>query len=243
MPYNADFSAVYDRLIASQVDFRRYAAFLGELCRESGIALSRVLDAGCGSGAFTARMAEYAENVAAFDLSQEMLCLASARVPENCRLFCADICSLQADDEFDAVFCTLDVLNHLTDKASLKRAFSRLSRAVRRGGALAFDVNTLYKHHHVLADNAFVFDEEDFYLVWQNYRRGDTVDMVFDCFLPEEGGYVRCGDEITERAYSDEYIRSLLSAGGFPRVRRFDFDTLGRVGAHSEKTVYFAIKD
>ena len=34
-----------------------------------------------------------------------------------------------------------------------------------KGGAFAFDVNTIHKHKNVLADNAFVYEFDDLFCV------------------------------------------------------------------------------
>lgn len=50
-----------------------------------------------------------------------------------------------------------------------------------------FDVNTLYKHENVLGDNTFVFDEDEFFLSWDNeYLGNGKVRLILDMFFAKE---------------------------------------------------------
>jgi SAM-dependent methyltransferase len=112
-----DHNAHYHRLLLRQ---------LPSPCRE-------VLDVGCGTGAFAARLAERAEHVDALDRSPAMVAAARERVPANvtCRL--ADV--LDADlpaGHYDAV-TSISALHHVP----LDLVLPRLAAALRPGGVLA----------------------------------------------------------------------------------------------------------
>ena len=65
-----------------------------------------------------------------------------------------------------AFVCTLDSLNHIEDREQLLLALSRVSLFLEPDGVFVFDMNTLYKHERILADNAFVYEQE------QEHRSG-----------------------------------------------------------------------
>ncbi|WP_205718270.1 bifunctional 2-polyprenyl-6-hydroxyphenol methylase/3-demethylubiquinol 3-O-methyltransferase UbiG [Actinomadura sp. WMMA1423] len=73
----------------------------------------RVLDVGCGAGAFAARLARRSEQVDALDRSAEMIEAARRRVPENVNCVLADVLadSLPGKD-YDAIF-SICALHHL----------------------------------------------------------------------------------------------------------------------------------
>jgi 2-polyprenyl-3-methyl-5-hydroxy-6-metoxy-1,4-benzoquinol methylase len=70
-----DHNAYYHRLLLRQMPLR---------CR-------RVLDVGCGAGAFAARLAERSEQVDALDRSAEMIEEAKRRTPGNVSCVLADV--------------------------------------------------------------------------------------------------------------------------------------------------------
>jgi ubiquinone/menaquinone biosynthesis C-methylase UbiE len=93
----------------------------------------RALDAACGTGRHTVRLAARGHEVVGVDTSPEMLELARSRVPEGVRLLEGDLHALPVDDgEFDFVVCAL-ALGHCTD---LGAPIAELARAVRSGGSI-----------------------------------------------------------------------------------------------------------
>ncbi|MGQ4619087.1 methyltransferase domain-containing protein [Nocardia sp. R7R-8] len=93
----------------------------------------RVLDVGCGAGAFAARLAQRAEQVDAVDRSAEMIEEAKRRTPNNVNCVLADVLtdSLPGKD-YDAVF-SITALHHMP----LQDALAVLAAALRPGGVLA----------------------------------------------------------------------------------------------------------
>jgi SAM-dependent methyltransferase len=90
----------------------------------------RVLDAGCGSSAFTAYLARHGNRVHGIDVNPT----AVARLRPHCAgLSVGDLQALPYRDEtFDRVFC-ISVLEHTRDPL---RCFDELWRVTRRGGTL-----------------------------------------------------------------------------------------------------------
>lgn len=93
----------------------------------------RVLDVGCGAGAFAARLATRVEHVDALDRSPVMIEAARRRTPSNARCVVADVVTdpLPAES-YDAVL-SISALHHLP----LDVALPRLATALRPGGVLA----------------------------------------------------------------------------------------------------------
>ena len=125
----------------------------------------------------------------------------------------------------DGAVCMLDSLSHILHTEDLREIFRRLGLFIAPDGLLVFDVNTPYKHAHVLGDNHFVFEREEFLCAWRNRYIPATheVEMALDFFLEEEDGtYSRFTDTVRERAYSLQTWKSLLSEAGFDLLAVYD---------------------
>ena len=93
----------------------------------------RVLDVGCGAGAFAARLAERAEHVDAVDKSAAMIEAARRRTPANVTCVLAVVLELPLPaDHYDAIV-SITALHHVP----LADALRRLAPALRPGGVLA----------------------------------------------------------------------------------------------------------
>ena len=74
------------------------------------------------------------------------------------------------------------------------------------------DVNTLYKHENVLGDNTFVFDEDEFFLSWDNeYLGNGKVRLILDMFFRKGKLYERYSEDFCEQAYDIEAIKNALN--------------------------------
>ncbi|OBK52574.1 bifunctional 2-polyprenyl-6-hydroxyphenol methylase/3-demethylubiquinol 3-O-methyltransferase UbiG [Mycobacterium sp. 1081908.1] len=93
----------------------------------------RVLDVGCGAGAFAARLAGSAQHVDAVDKSAAMIEAARRRAPANVTPILADVLQLPLPaDHYDAIV-SITTLHHLP----LAEALRHLAPALRPGGVLA----------------------------------------------------------------------------------------------------------
>jgi ubiquinone/menaquinone biosynthesis C-methylase UbiE len=94
------------------------------------VPVGRALDAACGTGRHSGRLAELGHEVTGVDASPEMLDLARAHVPPA-QFLEGDLHDLPAeDDEFDLAVCAL-ALGHCDD---VRGPVAELARAVRSGG-------------------------------------------------------------------------------------------------------------
>ena len=112
-----DHNAYYHRLLLRQ---------LPQQCR-------RVLDVGCGSGAFAARLAGRAEHVDALDRSATMIEVARQHSPSNVHCVLGDVLvDPSPHSDYDAVF-SISALHHMP----LREALLSLAAVIRPGGILA----------------------------------------------------------------------------------------------------------
>ena len=104
-------------------------ALLNRLPRRCG----RILDVGCGAGAFAARLADRAEHVDAVDKSAAMIGAAQLRTPANVTCILADVMELSLPTEHYDAIVSITALHHLR----LGDALRHLAPALRPGGVLA----------------------------------------------------------------------------------------------------------
>jgi hypothetical protein len=143
----------------------------------------------------------------------------------------------------DITICALDSINHLPDLNAVREVFGRVAFFSEVGGLFIFDVNTLYKHRNILADNTFTYETENVYCIWENslVPETDEVKMHLEFFEREENGlYSRSSDSFSEKAYSEEQLEALLSETGFELVAKFGDDSFNSPAPDAQRIVYVA---
>ena len=208
MSYNT-FALFYDRL-TENADYEVRSDYISNFFSRYGNGGKNVIDLACGTGTLCSHFIKKGYNVTGMDLSADMLTVAKAKCPESC-FICSDISDFTVDEKYDFCTSTLDSINHLTDINAVKNCFSSVFNCLNDGGIFVFDVNTIYKHNEILAENTFVFDEEDFFLSWDNEALGNNrIRILLDFFVFNGKSYDRFSEEFVETAYSvDELISAL----------------------------------
>ena len=240
-----DFALFYDRL-TENIDYKALAKMYAGLLRRFGARGGELLDLACGTGSLAVPLAERGFNVTAVDISQEMLAAAAAK-SSDVRWLCCDMTGLPFEEQFDAVICGLDSINHLHDLNDVQRCFDGVYRSLKKGGVFAADLNTPYKHREVLGNNAYTFDYEGLYCGWQNESEEDDplcrVDMFLDFFVEnEDGSYTRYSDSVSEIAPQPEQITEMLRNSGFESIEMTEYITGEKLSDTSEKFTVTAIK-
>jgi 2-polyprenyl-3-methyl-5-hydroxy-6-metoxy-1,4-benzoquinol methylase len=96
---------------------RVYGPRIRSLLEERGMRSSRILDAGCGTGALAIDLAAAGHEVTGVDLSEGMIAVARRKDARGAVAWRqADITSMdlgEASRPFDLVTCVADILNHL----------------------------------------------------------------------------------------------------------------------------------
>ena len=149
------FARFYDEL-TQNVDYERRAEHFSALLLSYGIKSGTVLDLACGTGTLTSLISARGYDMIGVDSSPDMLSQAQNRAFEegqNILFLCQQMQTLDLFGKIDAALCTLDSINHLTEPEDVRETFRRLGTFIRPGGMFIFDVNTIYKHREILADN------------------------------------------------------------------------------------------
>ncbi|MBR3818395.1 MAG: methyltransferase domain-containing protein [Clostridia bacterium] len=241
-----DFSRYYD-LLTDNVEYKKRADYFCRLLSMCGINEGILLDLGCGTGSMSFEMADRGFDVIGVDSSIGMLSAAQQKMFENGKHILLLNQKMQEIDLYgtvDCAVCVLDGINHLEDCDEVRKTFEKVSLFMNKGGAFAFDVNTIHKHKNILADNAFVFEPEGVFCVWQNSCNpsDNSVEISLDFFEEEDGVYYRACESFTEKAYELDEIKKWLEESGFEVVGIYDDMTTENVKPHSERAVFLARK-
>ena len=241
-----DFSRFYD-LLTDNVEYEKRADYFCRLLSMCGIKGGILLDLGCGTGSMSVQMAGRGYDVIGVDSSVGMLNAAQQKMYESGMQMLLLNQNMQEIDLYgtvDCAICVLDGINHLCNSSEVKKTFDKVSLFMNPGGVFAFDVNTIYKHKNVLADNVFVYEPENLFCTWQNnYNSADnSVEITLDFFEEEDGVYYRSGESFTEQAYELDDIRKWLENSGFEVIGVYDDMTTDNVKPDSERAVFLAKK-
>ena len=212
------FADYYDKLTGN-VEYSKRAQYLLGILKKHNHEAGLTLDLACGTGSLTLELKKAGVDIYGIDASADMLSVALQKASDEGEQILYLRQRMQSIDLYgtiDTCFCTLDSINHLTDKKDVQKTFERVSLFMNPQGLFVFDVNTVYKHREVLKDNVFVFDTDEVYCVWQNTPlQGDVTDISLDFFIPEENNYYRVTENFRERAYTVEELTEMLGEAGF----------------------------
>ena len=244
MAYN-DFAFVYDSLMAD-ADYTKRTDFVLKLFKKFGSVPTLLLDVACGTGKFSVEFAKKGIEVIGNDMSENMLSVARENAEKenlNILYLCQKAEELDLYGTVDGAVCLMDSINHITDKKSLLSAFKKISLFLEPQKLFVFDVNTVYKHEKVLADNTFVLQEENIYCVWQNkYRKkAKTTDITLDIFTNKNGIYNKSHEEFSEKAYTAEELTALLNKSGF-LVEAIYGDLTAKKPKETEERIFFVCR-
>lgn len=212
-------SRFYD-LFTDGFDYSDYLNCIYEKCPDfpvSGLAL----DCGCGTGTLLELLSERGFDCTGVDESADMLSEASRKLPDA-HLVCQRLSEINMYGAYDAVFCTLDTVNHLLDKRELNSFFRRIGNFVEPDGFFVFDTKSLRFFTETACDIAEERDGD--YLVIKGAFDGKFSEyMITDFSRKKNGDWKRFDSEVTERFYTDEEIQNAMLRSGLKLKRRISY--------------------
>ncbi|MBZ5639106.1 MAG: class I SAM-dependent methyltransferase [Acidobacteriia bacterium] len=218
------------RGIARHYDLQRmdwyaftYGKRLQTLLTERGLAGSRILDAGCGTGSLAIALSKAGYTVTGVDLSEALLEVARAKDDRKAvRWVQGDLAELDLGETFDAITSVADVLNHLETLDEWERVLGRLALHLAPGGYLFFDAMTCHGLEHL--DSYTIHDRENATLIlgiiWEPPTRRSTLKLT--SFVPADrpGLFERVSETITEWGQPVAAIFERLKRAGFAEIER-----------------------
>lgn len=243
----SQFANVYD-LLMGDVDYKKRTSYLLKLFKKYDKKPTLLLDLACGTGSFSLEMVKEGIEVIGVDMSEDMLSVAREKSAEEKRdilFLCQKAEELDLYGTVDGAICCMDSLNHITDPRNLKKAIKKVSLFMEADRLFIFDVNTPYKHEHILANETFVFEENEIFCVWQNKynaKKGIT-DISLEFFEKKENDkYIRYSESFSERAYTEEKLKKVLTESGFETIAVLDDMTMKSPKENSDRMIFVARK-
>ena len=238
------FARYYDELTAN-INYKKRAEYFHEIIRKFKKTENNILlDLACGTGSISEEMAKLGYDVIGVDNSQEMLGIAIDKKFDsglNIQYLCQDMRYIDMFGTIDITICALDSINHLFSVDDVKKVFEKVSLFSEYNGLFIFDINTIYKHRKILADNTFTYETDNVYCIWENSlnKNTDEVKMNLEFFELEENGlYSRSSDSFSEKAYSEEIIEKLLAETNFEIIGKYGDDTFEYPSATCQRIIY-----
>lgn len=249
-----DFALFYDELM-QDAQYEKRCDYICSLLKAAGKESGILLDLACGTGTLSLMLKERGYEVIGIDASEDMLNAAQEKkmlCGDNETIFlCQKMQELDLFGTIDAAVCTLDSINHVTSEEDVKEIFRRVSLFMNDGAVFIFDVNTPYKHEHILADNTFIYDLDDVYCVWQNtfIKESCSVNISLDIFErcdsedeEDDEIYIRHSEEFTERAYKTDELKSYLEQVHFEVLGIYNEFTQNNIDEQTQRAVFVCKK-
>ncbi len=239
-PYN-HFAEIYDDL-TENVNYKVRSDYISDFFNKYSIPQNAsVLDLACGTGSITAELLKKGYSPIGIDLSNEMLTVADSKLSGKIQLINADMRDFKLVNPVDAAVSLLDSINHLESEDDLNECFECVYNSLKNNGLFIFDVNTVYKHNYILGNNTFVFDEENYFLSWDNeLLKNNKIRIMLDIFMLNGESYDRFSEEFIETAYETDTLKRLLTPY-FDVLGVYDELTLNNPESNSER-LYFVCK-
>jgi len=214
----SDFAEVYDKL--QDADYEKFADYYETIFKKFGKSPKLVLDLACGTGNITIPLAKRGYDMIGLDLSCEMLNIARNKAAAeglDILFLNQDMTEMELYGTVDAIVCSLDGVNYITDKKDLERLFCLVKNYLNPGGIFVFDINSVHKLRDILGGNTFVNEEHGIFYVWQSEFSEETkiCDFELTFFVESQnGGYERFDEFQQERAYTIKEVTDVAELAG-----------------------------
>ncbi|WP_235182806.1 class I SAM-dependent DNA methyltransferase [Gracilibacillus boraciitolerans] len=191
---------------------------------EHFVSSGNMLDLGCGTGRLSDRFASAGFSVTGVDFSEDMLAFAQAHT-SGVQYIQQDIRELEGMADFDVVVSLCDVINYITTEGDLEKVFKNVWDSLKDGGQFIFDVHSLRHFTEDLIGETFAEIYEDISYVWlceQGEEEGSVVhDLTFFLLDESSGKYDRFDEQHSQRTFSVEIYKELLSKVGFKNIQLY----------------------
>ena len=166
------------------------------------------VDLGCGTGNLLSLLVKNFD-CTGVDISENMLQKASEKEElKSVNFVCQSLEELDLYGAYDYAFCSLDTVNHLTEKNSVKAFFKKIANFIEPGGVFIFDIKNLDTFKN--SAKTEIYRDKNSTLIWEGFFEKPCIfhDLTF---FYEDGDKISKEEaEISERYYSDEEIREMM---------------------------------
>jgi SAM-dependent methyltransferase len=233
----------YDELMQG-VPYRQWVDYIERIVERHSRTPGRVLDLACGTGQVGCEMLRRGYDVIGVDLAEPMTRACSQQTPPMAAaVMDAARLGLRAES-LDLVVSLYDSLNYILDPAGLQACFESVYDALRPGGLLLFDLNTiralrigLFTQNNLGSDEPlqFAWTPE-----WDPRTRLCQVTMWFN--WRGEGGPRQFTEVHYQRGYTTREVQAMLRLAGFAQTTVYHAYTFRRPTRWSDRVFHVAEK-
>lgn len=245
MAYN-EFAYFYDEF-NSAADYDALFTYIQSELNAHGITNGILADLGCGTGDLTLMLTQAGYDMIGIDRSEEMLSVLREKAEElgltgRLLLLQQDLLQLDLYGTIRAAVSTFDTYSHIGPIDRFEQAIRNAAYFMEKDGVFLFDLNTPYKHQHILAGQTFDIEAEDALCHWTNHYDEATgrVDISIDITYQDTGEHFQ--ESFSEYSYPLETVTLLLERYGFAVARIADGEDFGPVRPDSPRWIITAIK-
>ncbi len=221
------FAKYYDMMVGA--DYDKISSFIVSCIKKFKPDSELVCDLGCGTGIVASKLSLAGFDMIAIDSDEDMLAKAGDNIKElgadNVLLLNQDITEFELYGTVDVIYSTLDTLNYITDKRKIDKLFKLVKNYLNYNGLFIFDINSEYKFESILANNDFIYDEEDLFCCWSaNYDSKTKKCYHYLTYFEklDNGLFFKKENEQIQRFYSEEFLIDLFRKYGFDILKRAD---------------------
>lgn len=235
--------ALYYDILTTNIPYDKRGEYFNSLINKFGKTDGILVDLGCGTGTLSEIMAKKGYQVIGIDNSYDMLNIAmNKRYNSGLEIIylCQEMSEIDLYGTMDICISALDSLNHIIDKKELQTIFNKVSLFLHPDGMFIFDVNTIYKHQNILANNTYIYDYDEVYCGWQNSLCEDNiVEINLDLFCKnEDNTYEKLTENFSERAYSHDEIVQFINSTNLELVEFYADDSFDKPIETTQRVVY-----
>ncbi|MBO3445368.1 class I SAM-dependent methyltransferase [Clostridium sp. CCUG 7971] len=242
-----NFAFVYDELM-NEVDYDGWVKYIEDIIKSENVKVQNILELACGTGNMTIPLTKKNYDIAAIDISEEMLSVAREKAEKEgveLVLLQQDLAELDFDiPNLDCILCACDGFNYITYDDDLEHVFKKSYELLKKDGLLIFDVSSFYKLSTILGNNMYGENREDIAYMWQNYfdEEENLVEMELSFFIKgEDGKFERFEEVHQQRAYTEDEIIDLLKEAGFEHIKTYADFTFESPSGEDER-IFFVCK-
>ena len=244
MAYN-EFAYFYDEF-NGDADYDALFAAVTARLRENGVDSGILVDLGCATGDLTLVLSQAGYDVIGVDQSEEMLAVLREKAAEleisDLLLLRQNLLELDLFGTIRAAVATFDTFNHIGPLPRLEQAIARAALFMEKGGVLVFDMNTPYKHTHILSNNTFTLEAEDAVCVWENRLEPEDQRTRISIRITYSDSGEACDEEFYEYWYTLDQIKAICRARGLEIVDVRDGESFGDCTETSQRWLITAVK-
>lgn len=208
---------------------------------------AKVLDLMCGNGHITQALKKRGYKMTGLDGSEGMLKFAQQNAP-GVPFILEDARTFNMKNEFDAVVCMNDGLNHIMEYKELVMAARKVYASVKKGGYFVFDVNLEDRYKTILHGDVKGAQDSTFAFIY-NYRYNAEqrlANIQFNIFIPgapaNNGVYEswkRVDVNIEQYCYPHIKIIEAIETVGFVVLKTYDGQEDLKNGGYNKGRRYY----